>query len=84
MKKSFKSFILIILIMILTLIPLGVRCSSTEYADEYKKIKWYSNEPNFEFYVYEDKSNILGNIETMRVMTGAASRLLEKKLQQAR
>ena len=49
--------------MILTLMSLGVRCSSTEYADEYTNIKWYSNEPDFEFYVYEDKSNILGKIE---------------------
>ena len=59
MKKIFKSFTLITLIMILMLIPLGVRCSNTEYADEYTNIKWYSKEPNFEFYVYEDKSNIL-------------------------
>ena len=64
MKKIFKSFTLITLIMILTLISLGVRCSSTEYADEYTNIKWYSNDPDFEFYVYEDKSNILGYIES--------------------
>lgn len=64
MKKIFKSFNLIVLIMILTLIPLGVRCNSAEFADEYINIKWFSNEPNFEFYVYEDKSNILGNIES--------------------
>ena len=64
MKKIFKSFTLITLIMILTLMSLGVRCSSTEYADEYTNIKWYSNEPDFEFYVYEDKSNILGYIES--------------------
>lgn len=63
MKKIFKSLSLIILIMILTLLPLGVRCSNTEYADKYINIKWYSNEPSFEFYVYEDKSNILGNIK---------------------
>ena len=63
MKKIFKSFTLITLIMILTLMSLGVRCSGTEYADEYTNIKWYSNEPDFEFYVYEDKSNILGKIE---------------------
>lgn len=64
MKKIFKSFTLITLIMILTLMSLGVRCSSTEYADDYTNIKWYSNEPDFEFYVYEDKSNILGYIES--------------------
>lgn len=64
MKKIFKSLFLIVLIMILTLMSLGVRCSSTEYADEYTNIKWYSNEPNIEFYVYEDKSNILGYIES--------------------
>lgn len=64
MKKIIKSIFLVFIIGILTIIPLGVRCSSAEYADEYTNIKWYSNEPKFEFYVYEDKSNILGNIES--------------------
>ena len=62
MKKIFKTFTLIALIVILTLIPLGVRCNSAEFADDYKNVRWYSNQPEMEFIIYEPYTSGTGYI----------------------